>query len=74
MIKQTNKKRFIKNPEQLMLKVFRKIALLIQVQLAAKLQFCQKTLLFGVRLDRHELGSQGTIFTNTICSRRIFLM
>ena len=61
-------------PNQLMLKVFVKIGLLVQVQLAAKFQFCQKTLLFWVRVDRNELGSQATIFTDTICCRRVFLM
>lgn len=37
--KEGNKKD-VKKPKQLMLKVFRKVALLIQVRLAAKLQFC----------------------------------
>lgn len=37
--KEGNKKD-VKNPKQPMLKVFRKVELLVQVQLAAKLQFC----------------------------------
>lgn len=57
-----------------MLKLFRKIALLVEVQLAAEVQFCQKTLLGWVGVDRNELGSRATISTNTVCRRRVFLL
>lgn len=57
-----------------MLKLFRKTALLVEVQLAAEVQFCQKTLLGWVGVDRNELGSRATISTNTVCRRRVFLL